>query len=136
MTQTPSATSPPPQRVRVEGVLDAVRASDASFVLLLSDGRSLPGRLVGRAPLSLARLLGRALLVFGTGHFGPTGELERIESDGFMPNDGKMWTVSPDDMPFSKEVNEEMIRRQRATRGAWPGDETDEQIDEALREIS
>jgi hypothetical protein len=137
MNHPPSGDAPAsPPRVRVEGVLDVVRASDGTFLLRLADGRSIPGRLVGPRIASLAGVIGRLLLVFGTGQFGPSGELERIEADGFIPNDGQLWTVSPDDLPFSEDVEKERAQRLAATIGTWPGDETDEQIEQALREIS
>jgi hypothetical protein len=123
-------------RVRVEGVLDMARVSDASFLLRLPDGRDLPGRLVGRPFEGLARVLGRTLLVFGVGQFGPNGELESIEADGFLPADGQPWDISPQDMPFSDDVARELARRQQAIRGGWPGDETDEEINQALKEMS
>ncbi len=128
-----ATTSP---RIRVEGTLDMVQASDSSFRLILNDGRILPGRLVGYPILALARLLGRRLLVFGNGRFGPGPELESIEVDGFLPNDGQPWTISATDPPVSDEVNEELARRFRSVLGKWPGDETDEEIEQALREIS
>ena len=85
---------------------------------------------------SLARLLGRTLLVFGTGHFSAADEVERIEADSFIPNDGQPWTVTSEDLPFSEEVRAEQARRLRASMGRWPGDETDEQINAALEELS
>jgi hypothetical protein len=137
MTQASSPKdSATPPRVRLEGVLDMVQASDSSFRLSLADGRTVPGRLVGPPITSLARVLGRTLLVFGTGRFGPGGELEGVDADGFIPNDGQPWDVSPDDFPFSREVAEEMSRRFRSIVGAWPGDETDDQVEQALRELS
>ncbi len=124
-------------RVRLEGTLDMVQASDSSFRLILADGRTIPGWLVGYPILGLARLLSRKLLVFGTGRLGTTGELEGIEADGFMPDDGEAWIVSATDPEPSREVNEEMARRFQAALAnwTWPGDETDEQIQQALREL-
>jgi hypothetical protein len=53
---TPSTNPiPAPPRVRLEGTLDMVRASDASFTLRLADGRERPGRLVGRPIVALGR---------------------------------------------------------------------------------
>jgi hypothetical protein len=136
MTQNPQDAISPP-RVRLEGVLDVVKASDSSFQLILADGRTLPGRLVGYPITSMARLLGRPLLVFGTGRFGPAGELEGVEADGIVPNDDQPWTRSATDPPLSREVGEEMARRLQAAwaNWKWPGDETDEEIQKALKEL-
>jgi hypothetical protein len=113
-----------------------VQASDSSFRLVLADGRTIPGQLIGRPTITLAKVLGRRLLVFGTGQFNSAGEVERVEMDSFIPNDGQPWTVNSDDMPVSDEVAMEQARRLRAVMGTWPGDETDEQINAALEELS
>jgi hypothetical protein len=137
MTQSSfSAGASAGSRIRVEGVLDMARVSDASFLLRLPDGRDLPGRLVGRPFEGLARVLGRTLLVFGVGQFGAGGELESIEADGFLPADGQPWVISASEPPFSDDVLHELARRQQAIRGGWPGDETDEEINRALEELS
>jgi hypothetical protein len=131
LLQAPASLS----RVRLDGTLDMVQASDNSFRLILADGRTIPGRLGGYPILGLARLLGRPLLVFGIGRFGSGGELEGIEADGFMPNDGQLWVRSATEPPLSEEVSEEMARRLQSVLGTWPGDETDEQIAQALKEL-
>jgi hypothetical protein len=126
---------PPPQRVRLEGKLDMVRASDASFTLIADDGRVIQGRLVGRSIEELARFLNRGVLVFGVAAFDPVGNLMSVEVDGWLPTDN-----SPPKAPSlagqPKEVAEEMARRLREVIGTWPGDETDEEIAKALRELS
>jgi hypothetical protein len=122
--------------VRLEGTLDMVQASDNSFRLRLEDGRTIAGHLVGRPIITLGKVLGRRLLVFGTGQFNAAGEVERVEMDSFIPNDGQPWTVNSDDLPISEEVKKEQAVRLRAVMGCWPGDETDEQINAALEELS
>jgi hypothetical protein len=105
--------------------------------LILADGRTLPGRLVGYPILGLARLLGRPLLVFGAGRYGSGGELQGIEADGFMPDDGQPWVRSAAEPPPSKEVREEMARRFQTALAnwTWPGDESDEEIQKAMKEL-
>ncbi len=120
MNSTAASHTTGTPRVRVEGTLDVVRASDASFTLRLDDGRELSGRLVRGSVAGLGRVLGRRLIVFGT-----VGAVEEIEADGFIPNDGQPWTLSPDDLPLSREVVEEQGQRLKQAIGTWPGDETE-----------
>ncbi len=120
----------------MEGVLDAVQASNASFILRMPDARVLSGRFIGRSIHGLARVLGRPLIVFGNGWLGTSGQLEGVEADGFLPSDGKLWILSPDDLPLSDEVAREMASRFASVVGTWPGDETDEEIEQALKELS
>jgi hypothetical protein len=82
-----SPPNEPPQRVRLEGKLDMVRASDASFTLIADDGRVIQGRLVGRSIEDLARFLNRGVLVFGTPQFDSLGNLMSVEVDGWLATD-------------------------------------------------
>jgi hypothetical protein len=126
----PTALNPSNGRVRIEGTLDAVRASDGTFLLRLDDGRELPGRLVRGSVAGLGRVLGRRLIVFGTAR--PGG----VDVDGFIPNDGQPWTVQPDDLPLSPDVVQEQAQRLKQAVGTWPGDESDEEVERAVRELS
>jgi hypothetical protein len=127
--------SPPPARVRLTGKLDMVRASDAGFTLVTDDGRVIPGRLVGRPVEELARWLNRAVVVFGSGQFDSLGNLTSVEADGFLP-ENTLLPGAPSLAGRTAEEREEMARRLRAAVGAWPGDETDEAVEQALRELS
>lgn len=134
ISYTPSSASPA-QRMRLVGRLDMVRASDASFTLVTVEGRVIPGQLVGRPIEELARLLNRAILVFGSPRFDALGNLTSVEADGYLPE-----SYAPPNAPRlssgTAEEREEMARRMQAAAGTWPGDETDEEVDQALRELS
>ncbi len=129
------AGSPSPARVRLAGKLDMVCASNASFTLVADDGRVIPGRLVGRPVEELARWLNHAVVVFGLGQFDPLGNLTSVEADGFLPETTLLPNV-PSLSGRTAEERQEMARRLRAAVGTWPGDETDEALEQALRELS
>ncbi len=112
-----------------------VRASDASFTIVADDGRVIQGRLVGRSIDELARFLNRAVLIFGSAEFDPLGNLRSVEVDGFLPMDNRL-PKAPNLSGRTKEEREEMARRLGAAIGTWPGDETDEMVEQALRELS
>lgn len=133
-----TATSPNngAPRVRVEGTLDVVRASDASFILRLDDGRELSGRLVRGSIAGLGRVLGRHLIMFGTARGDTSNAVDEFEADGFIPNDGQPWILLPDDLPLSSDVVQEQGRRLKQAVGTWPGDETDEEVERIVRELS
>lgn len=128
--------SRPSARVRVEGTLETIRASDASFVLKLDDGRELPCLLVGRPVEEFARLLNRRVLAFGTAVPSAGGSMLRLDVDGYLPNDGGPFFRSLPPGQWTADEKEEMARRLGDVIGKWPGDETDEEIEKALRELS
>ena len=96
----------------------------------------MSGRLIRGSVAGLGRVLGRRLIVFGTGRLDPSTGVEAVEADGFIPNDGQPWTLLPDDLPLSADVVQEQGRRLNQAVGAWPGNETDEEVEQAVRELS
>jgi hypothetical protein len=125
---------PSARRVRLEGKLDVVRASNASFTLLEDDGKVIHGRLVGRPIEELGSHLNRAIVVFGTGRFDSFGKLISVEADGFLSRENSL-PNAPSLSRRTSEEREEMARRLQSFIGTWPGDETDEEIEQARREL-
>jgi len=134
VSRAPTGSSSP-ARVRVVGKLDMVCASDAGFTLVADDGQVISGRLVGRPIEELARWLGRAVVVFGLARFDALGNLAFVEADGFLAETNHT-PSAPSLSGRTKEEREEMARRLQAASGQWPGEETDETVEKALRELS
>ena len=139
--------TPPPRRVKVVGTLDMVRASTRAFGLRLDTGEELPGVLVAddraTARERLADLLDRRVVAHGRLVYRPSGRPLRLDADELAPTDA--------DAPFFSQFPPVPTRNSTraagsasdavsvspvaAVFGRWPGDETDEQIAAALREI-
>jgi hypothetical protein len=113
-----------------------VRASDLSFTVIAQDGTTIPGRLVeGRSVEELARSLNEEVVLFGAGQLDADGKLLFIEANGFLPGLGPR-RYRPQLAGRTQEEREEMARRLKMVIGAWPGDESDEEVEKALRELS
>jgi hypothetical protein len=110
------------------------RVSDRRFTLNTDDGREVAGQFVGRPPEAVGQFLGRRVVMFGTEILSPAGESVRLEVDGCLPTEGQV-CVSPDYLPFTQAEMEELAGRLKSVMGQWPGDETDEEIAQALREL-
>ena len=134
---------PPPQRVRVAGVLNQLRHSDRFFTLVLPSQETLDG-VAGEIPESdLARLWGKQVVVSGLVVFRISGKPLRIEAERIdaAHGDQSLWAVMPSPVFGDGEVGS--LRRPQARRtginaivGEWPGDETDEEIAQLLEEMS
>ena len=132
----PSASASNSGRVRVEGTLDMVRASDQTFTVIASDGTTILGRLVeGRSVEELARSLNDDVVLFGAGQFDAAGKLLSVEANGFLPGLNPR-RYRPQLAGRTLEEREVMARRLKMVIGAWPGDESDEEVEKALRELS
>jgi len=130
--------TPSPQVDRVVGFLDSFTISTRTCVLKLADGTSLKGN-VGASVDSdqLKNLLGLDVVIEGTVAFRPSGRPLRVEIDHIA-------AATARDQIWQRTPRGEIAHEQRilpsddlgAFFGQWPGDEDDDQVFAALREIS
>jgi hypothetical protein len=126
---------PPPQRVRLAGFLDAIRATDLSFVLVLDDGSRVRGVTDDSSALK-AHWEGH-VVVSGRVFYTSRRKIQRIEAERIVPataHDLEIWGLAP-----SVEPSPVQLRRSQGPRsglsavfGRWPGDESDEEVIAAL----
>jgi hypothetical protein len=136
-------TTPEPQRARVSGMLDTIRHSDRMFTLLVDDGKAVKGIAEGLAAEQLADLFGQRVVVAGTAVFRPSGSLLRIEADSVdaAGAEAAVWARVPG--PLFPGLDMTALRQPQGSKsgvnaiiGRWPGEESDEEIAAALRELS
>lgn len=134
--------TPPEQRVRLAGWLDAIRHSDRMFTLKLENGATLRGVAEGVPTDVLAGLFGKKAVVSATAVFRPSGKVLRLEADKIEPagEDFAFWSVEPHPLRGGIDLSLRQVQGPKsginAILGQWPGDETDEQVAKALRELS
>ena len=135
--------TPPSQRVRVTGWLDAIRHHDRMFTLKLEDGATLRGIAEGVEPEILGALFGKKAVVSAMAVFRPSGRVLRLEADHIehAGEDFSLWSAEP--QPLDQPLDERALRQPQGPRsglnaiiGQWPGDETDEEIFRALEDLS
>ncbi len=141
--RTLSACIPQPRRVRVVGVLDTVSESRQAFVLRMAQGEMIRGVLLDSSINELAKLFGRSVLVLGKAHYRPSGALLRIDADEFrLATDAdNFFAKTPEPFVNAKRKFNELDKKRMAEGlksifGKWPGDETNEECEAALRELS
>jgi len=129
--------TPAPKVDRVVGVLDSLTMSTRTTVLKLTDGLALKGNVGANIDLELVKgLLGTEVLVEGTVAFRPSARPLRIEIDhvaAATKQDG-LWTRTP-----RGELGQQLALPVDALSsyfGQWPGDEDDEQVFAALKELA
>jgi len=135
---------PGPQYVMVAGKLDTIRHSDRTFVLDLGEGREPIKGLADHCE-DLQNFWGEHVVVAGTAHFTASGAIQRIEAEAPIraasERDLSLFAVVP--TPIARPMVALELRRPQGPRsglnavfGKWPGEETDEQIKEALDLLS
>lgn len=136
--------TPRPRRVRVAGHVDVIKYSTCTFVMRLEDGCEVRGVLVEDGAEALRPHFGKQVVVEGVAQFRPSGRLLRVDVDRIgdaTPQDLAVFSAAP--RPLSAPLDARQLRRSQtpttglnAVIGQWPGDETDEEVDRFLREIS
>lgn len=136
--------TPRPRRVRLAGKMDVVRYSRSSFTLDLSDGSHVRGVLVEARPELLKPHLGESVVVEGHAQFRPSGRVLRVDVERIAPaSEADLTVFSMEPRPLSHVMDVRSLRRPQSSTtginaifGKWPGDESDEDIDEFLSTIS
>lgn len=137
------STPPRPQRVRLVGKLARVHTDTRAFDLVLDDGHQIAGKLPADDPSGAAGLIDRRVLVLGTATYGTSGNLLHLDADeiGVASDEGACFSAVPQPVSPSFDLDD-VLREQRHKRGLsaiigqWPGDESDEEVAAALRELS
>lgn len=134
--------TPAPRQVRVAGILDMVRASTQGLALRLDDGQELRG-VFSDGVVPLAAELGKRIVLLGSAVFRPSGGLLRVDVDSWEPGDAEPPLFSRVPQPIAISPRRRMVMRTQGARsgvaaffGTWPGDETDEELLAALRNLA
>jgi hypothetical protein len=137
-----TSSTPQAQAARVFGKLDMIRASTQSFALQLLTGEEVRGVVDGFDVDTLSNYFRKSVLVLGKAVYRPSGRLLRIDaSEMKLAGDNERF-FSKIPAPREVRIDKSLLRTTSqkngvaAIFGKWPGDETDEQIEAALREIS
>jgi hypothetical protein len=135
---------PAEQRVRVAGKLELLRHSKRMFMLELESGEIVRGVVfTDEAFGALPALFGEQVLISGLARFRPSGKVLRIETDHVSPAEGdtSIWAKAP--RPLLRSLDVRALRQSQGPKsgvaalfGQWPGDETDEEFEAALRDLA
>ena len=133
---------PAPRSSIVTGRLDAIKHEGGRFQIVLGEGARLPGRLdPGTLDKEALRpLWGKQATIMGTVRYKPTGRPQFIEARRITAQDAgdPVFAEAPDAEPaqsrklFPRSASSEEYARPRDLAGAWPGDET---VEELLAEL-
>jgi hypothetical protein len=130
--------TPGPKAVRVSGTLDTISATKSDVVLTLSDGTAVAARL-DRDNEQLKAMFGSRVVVSGMAQFRPSGKLLVIDVEHLGPSrDGDaVFESAPkaSARPIASLLPQDENTGVSAFFGTWPGDETDEELLDALEAI-
>lgn len=134
--------TPAPRAVRVTGVLDTIPSSKTDILLLLDQGETVQGRLEQPAPEELRALCETKVVVSGVAQFRPSGRLSVVDVEYVGParDADAMWSRVPAPMPTRSSPVARLVPQDARSGvatflGAWPGDESVDELLAALKEL-
>ena len=129
--------TPAPNINRLVGQLDSLTISTRTAVVKLDDGPALKGSISQSVDLDIAKpLLGREVVIEGLVTFRPSTRPQRIDIDYIA-------AASSRDQIWKRPLRGELVQQLAIPTddlspyfGKWPGEESDEQIFAALKEMA
>ena len=133
--------TPPDHAVVVAGTLERIGHSDRAFELITDDGRRIRGtfRLEARSKERLRGLWGEQVTVQGMAHYAPSGQVRALDATSvrvYESEDRYLVEAAESDLNLfmpGDELPRDTGNTLREIWGAWPGDETIEELLDALR---
>ncbi len=137
-----SSSTPLPRQVRLAGTLDMIRYSARGFALKLSDGKEVQGVLDRTEMIeTLSGFLNKKIVIVGKAIYRPSGAVLRVDVQHVEKDSGESALFSRIPLPILRKPSlpragtESSKTGTAAFFGAWPGDETDEQLLTSLKEM-
>lgn len=132
--------TPSPQGTRVMGILDTISASRADVILRLDDGTKVPSRLEQHDLARLRALFGKPVVVSGTAHFRPSGQLLLVDVESITEARAQDSLFAHLPRPRARSMVAAAVPQDETSGvaaffGTWPGEQTDSQLLEALQAI-
>lgn len=133
--------TPPPQAVRFTCLLDTISVSRQTVLLKADSGETVPARLgAGVDPEQLRALWSQRVLITGMAHYRPSGSIQQVAVDGLQRAEPQDELFSRAPLPASRQpvFRSEPHDQQTGVAsfiGTWPGEESDEELIEALQAI-
>lgn len=135
--------TPSPQRVRIVGQLDGLVASTQRFSVLLDSGEKVMGVFANDQIEAMHDLWRKRVLVLGTAVYRASGRLLRIDAEVVRSGECEPAIFSRMPAPPNSKIDVSKLRKPQGPRsgmaaiiGKWPGDETDEEVQQALQRLS
>jgi hypothetical protein len=135
--------TPAPQRVRIVGQLVGLEASTLRFSVLLDSGEKVIGVFGDLHMDTINDFWRKRVVVLGTAVYRASGRLLRVDAEAIKPGEGESAIFSQMPAPPSAKLDISKFRKPQGLRsgiaaivGKWPGDESDEDIEDALEKMS
>lgn len=137
------ATMPAPHKVVINGALDELNVSKSNLVLNTEDGLVNVFAHDNSLVLGLVNFLGKEITITGRAHYCTGGQLSFIDIESYHVPEKKDSFFSRKPRAMSAEQQLMFQAQHKAQKhtftamlGHWPGDESDEEFVQLLKQVS
>jgi hypothetical protein len=135
-------TIPKPQKTVVAGVIDEMKFSREQVVLTTFDQKKIVVIVAKELFRELKEHFGQEIAINGMAHFKPGGQLSYVKMEGFgeAGNAAKMFSRKPHKMTMQQQIALQIREGKKRNPiddifGKWPGNETDAEFEEMLKDL-
>lgn len=136
-------TIPHPQKTVVAGVIDEMKFSREQVVLTTTDHKKIVVVVAKERFNDLKNFFGQQISITGMAYFKPGGQLSYVEMESFSDADErmmKMFSKKPHKMTVQQQIALQLREGKKANPiddifGKWPGNETDEEFEQMLKDL-
>ncbi len=134
---------PPPQKTVVAGVIDEMKFSREQVILNTSDHKKIVVLVAKELFNGLKEFFGKEIAISGMAHFKPGGQLSYVKMEKFNEADErlmKMFSKKPHKMSIQQQIALQLREGKKPNPiddiiGKWPGNETDEEFEQMLKDL-
>ncbi|MFQ3575377.1 MAG: hypothetical protein SNJ77_02975 [Cytophagales bacterium] len=136
-------TIPQPQKAIVAGTLDEMKFSREQVILTTTDSKKIVVVVEKDRFQELKEYFGKETAIAGMAHFKPGGQLSYVKMESFSEADErliKMFSKKPHKMTMQQQIALQVKEGKKRNPideifGKWPGDETDEEFEQMLKDL-
>lgn len=135
-------TIPKPQKTVVAGVIDEMKFSREQVILTTTDHKKIVVVVTKEVFQELKEFFGQEIAITGMAHFKPGGELSyvKMEKFGKAGKTTQFFSRKPDKMNMQQQIALQLREGKKRNPiddifGKWPGNETDEEFEQMLKDL-
>ncbi|MCC6550801.1 MAG: hypothetical protein IT279_12095 [Ignavibacteriaceae bacterium] len=135
-------TRPAPERTLVAGLLDEMKFSRGELILRTTENKRIVVKVAKSKFQEMKEFFGEVLIIVGVAYFKPGGNLSyvKIENYDVEGKSSKFFSGVPGNLTMKQQIARQLREGKKLNPiddifGKWPGQETDEEFEQMLRDL-
>lgn len=136
-------TRPAPERTLVAGLLDEMKFSRGELILRTTENKRIVVKVAKSRVHEVKEFFGEILIITGVAYFKPCGNLSYVKMENFDVDgkSSKFFSGIPGNLTMKHQILRQLREGKKPNPiddifGKWPGQETDEEFEQMLKDLN